>query len=71
MTVVFVCGYEGERAFGEGTKSEGGVVSHFFVQLVVHDEGTVGIVTDGGDDGIPALVDAVVHVAVELSTEFQ
>lgn len=70
MAVVFVCGYEGERAFGEGPKSEGGVVPHFFVQLVVHDEGTVGIVTDGGDDGVSALVNAVVHVTVELSTKF-
>lgn len=71
MTVVFVGGHEGERAFGEGPKPEGGVVSHFFVQLVVHDEGTVGIVTDGRDDGVSALVDAVVHITIELSIEFQ
>lgn len=41
-------------------------MSHFFVELVVYDEGVIVIVTDRRDDGIATLVDTVVHVTVEL-----
>lgn len=66
MAIVFIRGYEGEGAFGERTESEGRIVAHLFVQLIVHDQGTVAIIADGRDNGISALVNTVVHVAVEL-----
>lgn len=38
----------------------------FFEELVVWEEGGVVVGSDGGSNGVPALVDSVVHVSINL-----
>lgn len=50
----------------ERAEAESAVVFHFFQELVMCVQCFEVARVDGGDDGVAALVDAVVEVAVEL-----